>query len=357
MDAPSRARLPRRRSTPEGIRITTVGLWFVLLSFLVAVAATNTGNNALYTVLALMFSVLIVSGVLSRQNVRALAVELAAPGEIFANRPFSVGFRLESHGRLMARWFLLVSLARESRPLLIPYLPKRGRSAGSIDTLLPARGRHRFPFVHVGSLFPFGFFRKGERYRVDLEVLVFPELFEGGGVRTAGTVDQGQDTARKVGRGPGLHSLRGFRQGDDPRGIHWKQSARTGGLVFMEREAEESRRLSIVFDNAVGTLPDATAERRFERLVSEAATSALDGLARGFEVELVTRDGKTPYGTGARQRLAFLESLALVAPRPKSGEPLVPSDLRCRMVRFELDGPVHLDPEPASAASAKEERA
>lgn len=344
--APTLFRLRRQRSTPEGIRITTVGLWFVLLTILVAIAATNTGNNALYTVLALMFAVLIVSGVLSRQNVRTLSAELTAPDEIFANRPFSIGFRLESRSRLLARWFLLVSLDRRSRPLLIPYLPPRGRSAGQIETLLPRRGRHRFPFVHVGSLFPFGFFRKGERYRVDLEVLVFPELFAAGIVRTAGAAEQGQDTARKIGRGPGLHSLRGFRQGDDPRGIHWKQSARTGGLIFMEREAEESRRLSIVFDNAVGTLADEAAERRFERLVSEAATAALEGLARGFEVELVTRDGKTPYGSGARQRLAFLESLALIAPRPKSREPLAPSDPRCRLVRFEIDRPETVRPEP-----------
>jgi hypothetical protein len=57
----------RRRPVPEGIRITTVGLWFVLLTFLVAIAATNTGNNSLYTVLALMFAVLILSGILSRR--------------------------------------------------------------------------------------------------------------------------------------------------------------------------------------------------------------------------------------------------------------------------------------------------
>jgi uncharacterized protein (DUF58 family) len=331
---PFRAR--RQRSTPEGIRITAVGLWFVLLTFLVAVAATYTGNNALYTVLALMFAVLIVSGVISRQNVRGLAVELAAPGEIFANRPFSVGFRLENRGRLLPRWFLLVALERGSRPLLIPFLPRRGKSAGKIEALLPARGRAGFPFVHVSALFPFGFFRKGERYRVDLEVLVFPELFPSGAVAAPQTADRGEDVTRRIGRGTGLHSLRGFRSGDDPRGIHWKQTARTGGLVFMEREAEESRRLSVLFDNAVGPL-DPEAGRRFERLVSEAATVALQGLEQGLEVELVTRDGKLGFGTGARQRFAILETLALIAPREPSREPLAGADPRCRRIRFELD--------------------
>jgi uncharacterized protein (DUF58 family) len=334
---PAAPRRRRQRSTPEGIRITTVGLWFVLLTVLVAIAATNTGNNALYAVLALMFAVLIVSGVISRHNVRGLAVELAAPEEVFANRPFPVAFRLRNGGRLLGRWFLLVSVDRASRPLLIPFLPRRGKSAGQIDTLVPRRGVHRFPFVHLSSLFPFGFFRKGERYRVDLEILVFPELFAAGAMHTEGTTEQGEDATRRIGRGHGLHSLRTFRLGDDPRGIHWKQTARTGGLIFMEREAEHSRRLSILFDNAIGELPDDDAVRRFERLVSEAATVALDGLAQGFDIELVTRDRKIGFGAGARQRHAVLEVLARVAAQEKSREPLAGSDPRCRVVRFELE--------------------
>jgi hypothetical protein len=68
-----------RRAVPEGIRITTVGLWYVLLSVLVAIAATNTGNNALYMVLALMFSVLILSGLASRENVRGRASLCSSP--------------------------------------------------------------------------------------------------------------------------------------------------------------------------------------------------------------------------------------------------------------------------------------
>jgi hypothetical protein len=46
----------RLRPTPEGIRITKVGLWFVLFTVIVGVAATNTGNNALYLVLSTMLA-------------------------------------------------------------------------------------------------------------------------------------------------------------------------------------------------------------------------------------------------------------------------------------------------------------
>ena len=327
-----------RRAVPEGIRITTVGLWYVLFTVLVAIAATNTGNNALYMVLALMFSVLILSGVASRENVRGLEATLDPPGEVFANRPFAVGFTLKSRALVFPRWFLLFNLSRSAQPLLIPYLPRRGRSIGQLEMMVGSRGFHRFPFVHVSSLFPFGFFRKGVRYRVDFEVLVFPELFPAGGSHPQEAEHAGDDMSRRSGWGHDLHGLRVFRRGDDPRGIHWKQTARTGEMIFTERAAERNRRLSILFDNGVGELKDPAEQSRFERLVSEAATAAVDHLARGYEIELVTRDQTLGFAGGPRQRLAVLEALALIQPRPRGGEPLVSGDPRAPQLKVHMDG-------------------
>ncbi|HEX6863235.1 MAG TPA: DUF58 domain-containing protein [Thermoanaerobaculia bacterium] len=329
-----------RRAVPEGIRITTVGLWYVLLSVLVAIAATNTGNNALYMVLALMFAVLILSGLASRENVRGLAVAVDPPGEVFANRPFSLGFTVKSRALVFSRWFLLFNLSRQAQPLLIPYLPRRGKSVGQLDMMVGSRGLHTFPWAHVSSLFPFGFFRKGVRYRVDFEVLVFPELFPAAAARPRESDQFGEDASRRTGGGHDLHALRVFRRGDDPRGIHWKQTARTGELIFTERASERNRRLSIVFDNGVGELPDDTAKSRFERLVSEAATAAVDHLARGYEVELVTRDRSLPFAGGPRQRLAVLEALALVAPHARSRDPLGSSDPRSAQLRIHMESEV-----------------
>src|SRR3954464_12280443 len=183
-----------RRAVPEGIRITKVGLWFVLLTLVVAISATNTGNNALYMVLALMLGALVVSGLCSRENVRGLAAELSAPEELFANRPFALPFVLTNRSRFLARWFVLFSVARSAQPLLIPYLPRRGRSVGQIEMMIPTRGRHSFPYTHVSSLFPFGFFTKGVRYRVGLEVLVFPEIFPAASLRPQSSFSQGEES-------------------------------------------------------------------------------------------------------------------------------------------------------------------
>lgn len=323
-----------RRGRPEGIRITKVGLWFVLLTVVVAAAATNTGNNALYLVLACMLALLVMSGVVSRMNLQRLAVGVEPPGDIFARRPFQLPFTITNEGRRWSRWLLLFSVTVQGPSRLVPHLPAGKRARGSLELLLPRRGRHQIEFAHFSSLFPLGLFRKGMRIPLRLDLLVFPELFAAGGLEVEPTGVAGDESAPRPGWGHEMHALRGYRHGDDPRGIHWKKSAQTGALIFMERESEESRRLSIVFDNATGRLRDAAAEGRFEHLVSEAATAAVDHLARGFEVELVSRDGILPFGIGARHRQAILESLALVEARPRQRTELRSSDPGARSLRI-----------------------
>lgn len=330
-----------RRGAPEGIRITKVGLWFILLTVIVVVAATNTGNNALYLVLACMLALLVVSGVVSRWNLRHLEATLEPPGDLFAKRPFRLGFAVTNRSRRMPRWILLFSVETKGPSRLIPYLPAGRTARGTLDLIAPRRGHRRFEAAHFSSLFPLGLFRKGMRYPLTLDVLVYPELYPAGAVESSTAGPAGEDSSGRSGWGHELHALRAYLSGDDPRGIHWKKSAQSGALVFMERESEESQRLSILFDNAVGRLADAAAEERFEQLVSEAATAAVDHLARGFEVELVTREGAIPFGAGAPQRSRILERLALVESRPRRRDGLRSGDARARTLRLsfgEADG-------------------
>jgi uncharacterized protein (DUF58 family) len=323
-----------RRGIPEGIRITRIGLWFVLLTVVVAAAATNTGNNALYLVLSCMLALLAVSGVASRMNLQRLSVTVESPGDLFARRPFDLPFAITNRSRHWARWLLLFSVTPQGPARLVPHLPAGKSARGTLELLLPRRGRHRLEFAHFSSLFPVGLFRKGMRFRLGIELLVFPELFAAGGFELQPSGLTGDDSSPRLGWGHELHALRGYRTGDDPRGIHWKKSAQTGALVFMERESEESRRLSIVFDNGTGRLADPAAESRFEHLVSEAATAAVDHLARGYEVELVTRDGVLAFGLGSRHRRAILEQLALVEPRPRQRTELHSSDPGARSLHL-----------------------
>jgi uncharacterized protein (DUF58 family) len=324
---------------PEGIRITKVGLWFVLFTLIVAVAATNTGNNALYLVLAAMLALLVVSGLVSRRNVRGLEVEVTPPRDVYARRPALLAFAVGSRARRVPRWLLLVAADPRGPWRLVERLGAGETAGGALDLLFARRGLARLEALHVASLFPLGLFRKGMRYPLGVEVLVYPELFPPGEVEIAAAGLSGDRSTARPGWGHDLHALRAFRQGDDPRGIHWKKSAQMRALVYQEREAEETLRLSILLDNGLRRPLPPEDESRFEQLVSEAATAAVDHLDRGFEVELVTRDRRVPYGGGPRQRRTVLEALALLEPAAPGRAPLLASDAGARQLRLALAGP------------------
>ncbi|MEM8960599.1 MAG: DUF58 domain-containing protein [Acidobacteriota bacterium] len=334
----------------DGMRVTRVGVWTLIFSVLLLVAATNTGNNGLYLAVATIGAVLVVSHIIGGRNVRGLQVAIEAPDEIYANRPCQLDLEVENRGWL-PRWLLLLSVERvdieppskssrrRAASFLVPYLQARGgrvRQTGYLELLMRRRGRWRIRRIHVSSLFPLGLFYKGCRYPVDLEMLVYPEIYPASELRPANATLAGDDTSRQIGRGHDLLSLRPFRPGDDPRAIHWKQTARIGELIVKEREADEGRRLSIVFDNAVGELEHPADRARFEKLISEAATAAVDHLTRGFQVALTTRDDRLPFAGGRRQRLAILETLALLEPRARTDRPLTPRDPREPHLRLAL---------------------
>lgn len=327
------AAAPAGRTIPEGIRPTRVGVWFVVLTLIIGIAGTNTGNNGLYMVMAVMFSTLIISGVLSRNNVRQLAAVVSPPSELFVGEPALFRLEVSNDSRLMPRWLLMASLAPDRPGVLFPYLSRRGRGEAAIEIVPQERGVHAVRAVHFSTLFPLGFFSKGMRRTLNLEVIVYPSLIPGDVVRRDSGDSMGARLSGRAGWGFDLHSLRPMRPGDDPRRIHWKQTARTGEMVFMEREAEESRRLSIVLDNAVDPAGGELERQRFERRISAAASAAVEHLGQGWDVELVTRTVKVSFGSGSRQRRRLLEALALLNPTAIDPRPLAAA--AAREVRFD----------------------
>lgn len=306
----------------ERVRITKVGVWFILTAVVVGVAAANTGNNALYLVEAVVLALLAISGLASKRNLGHLDLGFEEPPEVHCAQVFSVPFSIRNRDRLLGRRYLVVGGLAEIDPVLIPYLGAGESSRERLTFQIKRRGLHRFENVRVSSVFPFGLFEKAMRYSAGLEILVYPEIFPAGAMRHFDPLRLGEEPSRRIGWSHELRTLRLFRHGDDPRGVHWKRTARMGKLIFMEREAEEGLRLTIVLDNAIGLPADAIEAARFERLVSEAASAAVHYLAAGYEVAVTTRGGSIPYAGGRIQRQRILTALALLEALPRRAKPL-----------------------------------
>ena len=343
--------------------MTRVGMWYTAACIVVGVAATNTGNNGLFLATAMMLAAFVLTHWLGWLNVHGLDIELDCRDEIFANRLATLGVRLRNRGRFLPKSLLVVSVQEDdmqtsgrprrhrTAPWLVPFLPARHEEQGELEVIIRRRGPRRIRAVQVTTLFPIGVFRKGRRYEQDFEILVFPELFHPSGQRHDEVGSSGDRSARRAGQSHELYALREYQNGDDPRGIHWKQTARQGELIYQQRSREENRRLRIVFDNAVGTLDSEEEVKRFERLVSEAATSAVDHLAQGYEVALTTRDTQLSYASGPRQRINILEALARVQTRPEEKKPLATDDERQGDLRLAM---VAMDTGAASSGLTQE---
>ncbi|MGQ0812198.1 MAG: DUF58 domain-containing protein, partial [Nitrospiraceae bacterium] len=81
----------------RSLRLTSEGTRFLLLTIAVGVAAINTGNNLFYLLLAMMLSLIVISGLLSEQCLRKLTFKRYLPNEIFANQPAMVTLSITNH--------------------------------------------------------------------------------------------------------------------------------------------------------------------------------------------------------------------------------------------------------------------
>src|SRR5512140_1993481 len=154
------------------VRVTSFGVGFVLVTVVVAVGATNTGNNGLYLLLSLFLGVLVVSGVLSRRNVADLRPTFEGPDEVFAGEPIQCVLALENRLR-RERTAILVSTGTHGGPWLFPSVRSRGSERREVELVFPARGPAAVESL-VFSSFPIGLFRKGRRHPAGFERLVFP---------------------------------------------------------------------------------------------------------------------------------------------------------------------------------------
>ena len=307
------------------IRITNFGLGYILMCLIVAIGATNTGNNGLYLTLAGMLAAMVVSGVISRRNVRGVLCDIEPVGEIVAGRPALLKVRFENRLAATTAQSLFFLLEGLPGPLWVdPLAPGQIREV-LVEGVFPLRGVLREADAGILSRFPMGLFRKYRHARLAREIVVYP-LPEASPVAEVPPEDArgGRPHPRRRGGGADIRMLRDFVAGDDPRDMHWKQSARMRQWIVREREAERDRVVVLTLDNALADPKDPAALAQFERRISRCAGQALLLLSRGGEVGFHSRGVRIPASGGRGQRARILEALARLEAIPLAGAPGFP---------------------------------
>ncbi len=180
------------------------------------------------------------------------------------------------------------------------------------------RGLRRLRALRVASRYPLGLVQATFDTVAEAETLVRPR--EGRATprlarRLGGDVSEAARSRRPAAGGDEPFGLRDWREGDDPRRIHWRTTARRGTRTFVERRDPTCRRIAVVLGRGHDKTPEG--DRSFERAVSVAATVLRAAQRSGASVHLVTGGGGERPGEGLRvegrrELEAALDQLAVV---------------------------------------------
>jgi uncharacterized protein (DUF58 family) len=301
----------RRLSCRRSTRLTPEGTRFLLFGLAVGIAAINTGNNLFYLLLAMMLSVIMLSGLLSELCLRGLVFRRHVPDYIFANEPVRVSITISNQKSYLPsfslRIFDVVNGQEIDREAHIAHLAPQASILATYTIQAARRGRYCLQGVRAATPFPFGLFQKKALYPDETTIAVCPELIPLPSPILQNLTALGQNQAL-MRRGPGmaLYNLREYRPGDDSRAIHWMTTARTSKLMLKETEAEDQRAVTLL----LSTMAPAADDAAFEQAVSVTAALATFFYDRGYVLRAVIGEEDIPGAIGAEQYVRILRALA-----------------------------------------------
>jgi uncharacterized protein (DUF58 family) len=314
-----------------GMKTTREGRRFILAALLIAIAAVNTGNNLIYLILSLMFSVAVLAVLLLKVNLWGLTMEVSFEEPVFAGETAYAAVIIRNGKRFIPSYSLRITADGALSPVYCGVMPPGGTLEKVVRLRFDKRGMRGHKDFFIESGFPFILLSSRRAAGVSGEILVYPALMETGDLIETSPGASGAGALMRGLSGDEIYSIREYRYGDDRRSIHWKASAKTAGLMVKEYAEGEYRRATIVVDNlsmsreVLSGRDRAGGEIRsseiFEKVVSVAGSLARDLLDEGYLVRLMSCRKVVPFGAGRGHLFRILDILAVLEEEPSWDSP------------------------------------
>ncbi len=279
------------------------GLVYLGIMLLLAIGGLVGHSNMLLLVFGLMAGPWILNGWFVYMALRAVSVERRPRDRVMAGQSLTVDITVSNGKHLMASQMLDVrdeiSAANgRDRQLMgagivtIARIPAGQNRTGHYKLIFPRRGRYRLGPLRVSSRFPLGIGERGQVFPDFCNILIRPRLvrLRDDWLRRlhAQAESNHRESARRGVFEDEFHRIREFRDGDSPRSVHWRSTARRGQLMVQELHQNRESSLFVLLDLSSDTLPS---QDDIELAVSVAATlcaGRASGGAVGYSMLAVT---------------------------------------------------------------------
>lgn len=291
-------RVPSNR-LPPGV-IAWLQRWFNLhlviwlLTLACFIVAWNRGLALLYGLSSLCLSLLLISYLMPRLQMRGIRVERSPAGDLTAGREGELIYSISSPGR---RYHLHMTdrlpFAEAEQTLFVSRLDKAARKHTTVRC--DRRGRFQLSQLSLSSAYPFGIVTHHRTLTTDtLELLVLPRVFDLNVIPLPVIADANSDGDLQIPQQGGLNefaAVREYTPGDSLRHIHWRASARQQQLVVKEYERSDRPVLMVALDCRPDFNQGEGPRSTFEYAVSIAASMIRHASREGMQAILVFEDG------------------------------------------------------------------
>jgi len=267
-----------------------------------------------WLIASLLLSSLIASYFFPRLLIRNVSVSRTGPDRAKENEHIFFDIKISNHG-IIPRFMIqaidklpfihsLEGIKSNTQILgVVAYIGSGATHNFKVSVGCEKRGLYQLGPVGISTSFPFGLLEAHQNKNGGTQTLrIYPDLFPIVRLPLLGTPSEIHRGGFLLPKGAGsaeFSGLREYRQGDNPRHIHWPTTARTNELMLKEFEPLASANLHIILDQSKVSNVGTGKHSSFEYAVRIAASIARYAIDNGMSINVSPYQGKDSIGLGS----------------------------------------------------------
>lgn len=274
---------------------------FLLGLLVMVLTAATYGNNLVYLLTFILFSIFLISMVQTHLNLKHLSLQFVSGGDVVEGEDVPLVISVVN-GKNRAVQDLKVSCAKNSvNSAQIRFVEEHSQSQANMRFKPLTCGVKRVPRVKLSTRFPLGLFYAWMYWEFREGLYVYPKPLGKSHPPDQHSVEDGEREGQKGGVGTDFREHKLFQKGDSFRHVDWKAFARLRPLMTKKFEGDPKEILSLDWEMTSG----ADVKNRLEQL----SLWIRDARANNKAFSLKLPDYQLPLGVGSQHAKLALRAL------------------------------------------------